>query len=149
MEFTRICFAIFDPEILYKLSLSVSPLLRYNRSPELLPLMPFTVFHSLLRNSGLLPPRAFIPLPPFWRDRCFFPSFRPFRVSCTILSLVQFFQWRFLSAVPLLPGRSSLCRRQPISSRTRPSACSGFLRLHSGSYAASSVVRQVSLLHIP
>jgi hypothetical protein len=87
---------IFETKISYKIFLSVPPLPRCDRCPELHPPMPFVVVLSFLRHSGRLSPRSFIRLLP--RSCCFrprslmpflhcgpfqslFPNVRPFRVS--------------------------------------------------------------------
>jgi hypothetical protein len=68
---------MFPLQISYRVLLSVLPLPRCDRYPELHPPMPFVVVFSFLRHSGRLSPTSFIRLLP--RSCCFRPrSLMPF-----------------------------------------------------------------------
>jgi hypothetical protein len=103
---------LFLLKISVRVFLSVPPLPRCDRCPELHPPMPFVVFTSFLRHNGSLPPRSFIRLLP--RSCCFRPlslmplfhsgpfqrlflNVRPFCVSCTTSS------WSYLLQLCPLP----------------------------------------------
>jgi hypothetical protein len=75
--------------------------------------------------------------------------------------LVQYFPWsafsvllpsvcydRVLYTMPLLPGRSSLCRWRPTPGSISSADCST-LQLDAGPHAASSVLQQASLQPLP
>jgi hypothetical protein len=96
LEVSTICFAIFTLKISYKVFLSVPPLPRCDRCPELHPPMLFAVVPSFLRYSGRLPPRSFIPLLPSWRVRYIFLSVRTLRAPRPTRSFVRFFLTTFL-----------------------------------------------------
>jgi hypothetical protein len=100
LEVPTTCFAIFPQELSYSVFLSVPPLPRCDRCPELHPLMLFVVVLSFLRHSSSLPPRSFICLLPCsccLRPRSFvaflhsgpfqrhFPNVHHLRVSCATL----------------------------------------------------------------
>jgi hypothetical protein len=171
--------------------LSIPPLPRCDRCPELHPPIPFLVGLSFLRYSGSLPPRSFIRLLPLsccLRPRSLMPFFilgpynvRPLRVFCTtlcwsyllrscplrrdtsvfwvvLLSLQpipftvhnfpgsEFFLRRSSCAMPFLHRAIPACRQQPTSPgihnvlRSVPFTLHVALQLHSGPYAASSIL---------
>jgi hypothetical protein len=96
MKVSSICFATSDPKISYKVFLNVHPLPRYDRCPELLPLMPLMAALSFLKYSGRLPPMPFLTLLLPWRVHSFFLSAPTLWVPCSSVSLIQLFVMMFL-----------------------------------------------------
>jgi hypothetical protein len=136
LEFPTTCFAIFFLKISCRVFLSVPPLYRCDRCPELHPLMPFVVVLSFLRHSDRLPPMPFLRLLP--SGCCFgprslmpllhvepfkrlFPNVRPFQVSCVTFTRSYILR-SCPPAAPLLYCGSSSHRLRPI-----PSAVHNFL----------------------
>jgi hypothetical protein len=137
MEVSTIWFAIFNPEITYRVFLSGPGLPRCDHCPELLPLMPFTVVSSDVAAICCL--RPLFP--------CCLPGMTVFssRVSVPSWFLVQpcpclVPEVCVHCAVPLLHSGLSLCGWRPISSGTYPLASCGALLLDSNLCAASLIL---------
>jgi hypothetical protein len=154
MKVSTICFAIFSPEISYKVFLNVPPLLSFDCCPQLHPLMPFAVVLSFLKYRDRLLPKSFIFLPPSWCVRYLFPSVRPSQVSCSTFSLVRFYLTTFTLRRATPPRRITPLQEAAnifgihYFPRSVPSALRAALQIGSGPYAAYSALCQFPMLHL-